>query len=53
MECKKILKKLKLKGYLVRERALTPINHRAIVNIDDMDKQTIVIKLEHIIDRIK
>ncbi len=53
MECKKILKKLKIKGYLVRERALKPINHREVVEVIDMNNEVIVIKLEDVINRIK
>ena len=50
MECKKELNKLGLKGYLVTEGSLIPINHSELINISDMNKQTIVVKLEDVLN---
>ena len=52
MKIIKLLKELKLKGYLVKEAALIPINHNDIIKTNDMYKQVIVIKLEDVIRRI-
>ncbi len=52
-ECKKLLNKLKLKGYVVSEGKLYPINHNTVTKVSEVKKQVIVVKLEDIKDRIK